>query len=463
MRHIVPYCVLMTVLTVGGCQVKAIGEQAKSEQTEPAITRTARATTSDNEDRSYDNVTTTCQNIKLDQAIRLGLNADPRLKAFDWHLASAISREEQAGLSPELELEFEVENFAGSGESHGFYAAEGSLVITKTLETGKKADKRTTLARIEKELAQTDRLLAAQDKASQMANAFIDIAIAQLNSELASENLSLAMQIADNTDKLHKSGLVIQNDVLRSQIELNQARKSHLLEQGRLKSSKDHFQALCSGYWLDEITVDGQTDIIAPLPDWPEIESRALASGRYKYIIDQTRKEMATAELEKAQSNSDITIGAGVQFFNENDDKAAIVSVSVPLASKSNRKAIIKQSLNNMAIAREEEKAAKLDFRNELKQAYNELAISREQVLILQEQIIPSVEKIFDNVSKLHLSGKIDMLALLEAKRSMFEAKADYIECLEQYHKARITIMQMTGEILVEHNSSEEIEDNNAK
>ncbi len=461
MRHIVSYCILITVLSVSGCQVNSNGMHSGNQQ-EPEVSRPLNTPPIEHKKKNSETAITSYQNINIDQAIRLGLNADPRLKAFDWHLDSAISREEQAGLSPELELEFEVENFAGSGDSQGFDAAEGSITVIKTLETGNKANKRTNLARIERELLQTGHLLAAQDRAALMANAYIDIAIAKQNSELASENLTLASEIASNTEKLHKSGLATQNEVLRSQIELSQARKSQLLEEGQLKSSKDYFLALCGDNSPNEITIEGQTDTIAPLPDWSEIESRAMASGRYRYILDQTSKEMATAELEKAHSNSDITLGAGIQFFNENNDKAAIVSVSVPLANKSNRRATIKQSLNNMAIAREEEKAAKLDFHNELKLAYNQLTINRKQILILRDEIIPSLEKIFENISKLHSTGKIDIVALLEAKRTMIETKADYINSLEQYHKARITLMQLTGEILVGKTSSG-IEDNNAK
>lgn len=74
--------------------------------------------------------------ISLDDAVVKTMERNPALVAFGYQIEAQDGREMQAGLAPNPELSFTVENTLGTGEFSGSDNAEATLSIVWILERG---------------------------------------------------------------------------------------------------------------------------------------------------------------------------------------------------------------------------------------------------------------------------------------------------------------------------------------
>ena len=72
---------------------------------------------------------------RIGYGTRSGYHNDrPSEEAYSWDIRSAEARMLQAGALPNPELEIEVEEFGGSGETEGFDAATTSVILSQVID-----------------------------------------------------------------------------------------------------------------------------------------------------------------------------------------------------------------------------------------------------------------------------------------------------------------------------------------
>jgi len=66
-------------------------------------------------------------------------------------------------------------------------------------------------------------------------------------------------------------------------------------------------------------------------------------------------------------------------------------------------------------------------------------------VTTLRNDILPGAQRAFDSVQNGYREGKFDFLQLLDAQRTLFEVKGQYVEALSAYHLSRTEIERLIG------------------
>jgi len=383
--------------------------------------------------------------ITLRDAIAHALVNNPKLKAFSLDIRAAEARKLQAGLLPNPEIDVEVEEFGGTGELAGFDASETSIQIGQLIELADKRSKRTHLADIEKDLAELDFKSKRLDVMSDVSSAFVDVLAAQ-------EQLNLSKELVDLSEKAYstvaervragqdspveetKAKIALSN----TKIEFDRAGKELVSVRHQLAatwgSSNPVFEKVAGGFYD-----------LSPAP--PLEELAGLISQNPDIARWQAEKERSRAalELEKAKATSDIKLGGGIQYFDEGDDSAFILGVSIPFPLFDRNQGNIKQAMYMLAKTEEQHKAAQVDIRAGLAEASTKLSSSFSEITIIQNDVLPLAKSAFDATNQGYRQGKFEYLVVLDAQRTFFEVRAKYIEALAGYHKARADVERLIG------------------
>jgi cobalt-zinc-cadmium efflux system outer membrane protein len=159
----------------------------------------------------------------------------------------------------------------------------------------------------------------------------------------------------------------------------------------------------------------------------------------------EMEKSRARVDLADADRIPDLTVGAGPRYYNETDDTAFVMNVSVPIPLFNRNQGGAQEARFNLFKAKESRKAAMLKAQNDLEQAYQDLSSSYLTADALMRIAIPAAQTAFSAALEGYREGKIRYLAVLETQRTFFEVKRQYITTIVNYHKSKADIERLIG------------------
>ncbi|MHC4726353.1 MAG: TolC family protein, partial [Planctomycetota bacterium] len=147
----------------------------------------------------------------------------------------------------------------------------------------------------------------------------------------------------------------------------------------------------------------------------------------------------------KAKAVSDITFRGGLQRFNETNDNAIVFGISIPLPISDKNQAGKLRASYELARAREEQRAAYIKVQMKLAKAYQALSSTYTEAVELDKNVLQGAEGVFEASKTGYTQGKMDYLHVLDAQRTLFEAKARYVDALASYHIAKADVERLIG------------------
>ena len=383
--------------------------------------------------------------LTLSQALALALMNNPELKAFSLQVRVSQARKLQASLWPNPTLEVEVEDVGGTGQRSSFDAAQTTIQLSQLIELADKRTKRTRLASLEKELAGSDYEAKRLDVSTEATKAFIEVLAAQERLVLTEELLQLSEEVLDMVIKRVDAGKDSCFEKVKAAVELSNIKIQHQKAVQNLEFSRKQLASKWAGNKPEFESVAGRLDSLSPIPSIDELADLTEQNpdiARWSLEIDQKK---AALELEKAGAISDVTLNAGLRRFNKTDDNAIVFGVSIPLPISDRNQAGKLAAAHNLARAREEQRAAHIRIQMELASAYRTFSSAYTEAVELDNNVLWGAESVFE-VSKIgYTLGKLDYLHVLDAQRTLFEAKARYIDALASYHTAKADVERLIG------------------
>lgn len=386
--------------------------------------------------------------ITLRQALVLALMRNPELAAFSWEVRAKEAAIIQAGLLPNPELGSQLEEFAGSGERRGTDAAQSTLQIGQVILLGGKRDKKVRLAASERDLAGWDYEAKRLDVLTEVTKAFVDVLAGQEQVSLSGELVGIARHVLDSATERVRAGKVSPLQEAKASVELTNTR----IELEKAERGLDGARKRLSGLWGQAASAfaraDGSLAEIAPIPSLDRIERLIAQNPDVARWVKEMEHRSAALELEKAKAIPDVTVSAGWQRFSDNGDNAAIVGISIPLPLFDRNQGAILEARRKQAKARQESRAAELKAHAALADSYQSLASSFATATGLKDQVLPAAQLAFHTVQEGFREGKFGFLEVLDAERTLFETRSNYIEALAGYHRARAEVERLIGERL---------------
>ena len=383
--------------------------------------------------------------ITLRQSLALALMHNPELKAFSWDVRTSEARQLQASLRPNPALGVQFEEVGGPGQRSGFDVAETTIQLSQLIELGDKRNKRIKLASLEKELAGSDYEAKRLDVFTEVTRAFIEVLAAQHRLGLAEELLQLSEELVDTVAKRVEAGKDSPLEKTKAAVVLSNIKIQHQKTVQNLEFARKQLASTWAGKEPVFESVAGRLDSLSPIPSIDELTDLTAQNPditRWSLEIDQKK---AALELEKAKAISDITLNGGLRRFNETDDNAIVFGVSIPLPISDRNQAGKLAAAYNLARAREKQRAAHIRIQMELAKAYRALSSAYTEAAELDKNVLRGAESVFEASKTGYTQGKLDYLNVLDAQRTLFKAKAQYIDALASYHTAKADVERLIG------------------
>ncbi len=437
---------LFSVLLLYGCAEK-INERTSSEIAEYhyEVNLQKNSKQAELNDRQIVNEVELEDILNLKQALALTLIHNPELKAYSIEIRAAEARQLQESLKPNPELEIEIEEIGDSGERNGFDSAESTIQINQTIELGSKSQKREKVASLEKELTQFNYKIAKLEILSETTKAFLQVLNAQEQLKLSNELLKLAIESFESVEKRVDAGKDSPLEKTRASIALSNIKYDNQQAHLNLEYSR---KKLASFWGHDDLTferIEGKLETIEQLPSFQDLTEQLKQNPEYTQWEIEVKKSQAELSLEKSKSLMDITVGAGVQNFNETNDNAFVLGFSIPLPISDRNQGARREAIFNLSQKQQLRKAAWLKLQNEFNDTYKEFSKSYNLVVTIKNEILPAAAELFDSATKAYEQGKIDYLNMLDAQRTFFNVQNEYIESLTAYHVMKADIERLTN------------------
>jgi cobalt-zinc-cadmium efflux system outer membrane protein len=389
--------------------------------------------------------------LRLPQAQALALMQNPDLAAFAWEVRAGEARTLQAGLPPNPEMGVEVENVAGSGDFQGVDGAEVTVGLSQVIELAGKRRKRTHVAALERDLAAWDYETARLDVLTQVAQAFADVLRVQERLAVDADLVRLAEQIYRIVAERVKAGKVSPLEATRARVALATSRIARQRVQRELTAAKERLAATWGGTRATFERVTGDLETLNPIPSAAVVAQRIVQNPDIARWATAMARRHAAVTLAEANRTPDPTLGAGVRYFNnvdEADAHALLLAVSVPLPVFDRNQGNILEARYQLARTEVERRAAAVRVQTALAETHAALSEAFSEASTLRDEVLPGAQQAFDAAREGYRQGKFQFLEVLDAQRTLFEARGQYVEALSTYHKAVAALERLIGEPL---------------
>ena len=148
----------------------------------------------------------------------------------------------------------------------------------------------------------------------------------------------------------------------------------------------------------------------------------------------ETARGQAILDLAKTGRVPDLTVQAGIRQLRVDDVATYVVGLSIPLPIFDRNQGTIRHARYQILKTEAQSASARNNATASLNQSYQNLSTALGGVLMLKQRILPAATLAFDAVNEGYQEGKFGFLDVLDAQRTLFAAKGQYIEVLTDYH-----------------------------
>lgn len=382
--------------------------------------------------------------LTLRRALALALKHNPGLSAFSHELRAGEAAVLQAGALPNPVLDLTGENLDNSRLRQDGDRTT-SIQIGQLIELGGKRAARIRTAETGRDLANWDYETKRSDVLSQVSQYFIDTMAAQQARQLAGESLKLAQDVADAVSRRVRAGKVspIEETKARlalsaAQIEADQAGRQLAAARGSLSSMWSNPAPLFE-------SAAGDLGTFPVLPDYERLAGRIRNNPDLARWSTEIAHRQAGVDAAKAKAVPDITVSVGRRRFSQFEDHAYMLGVSIPIPLFDRNRGGILEAHRRLDKVMDEQRAAENRLLAELARSFQRLSAIRTEIEILSSDILPGARSAYDGAAKGYQLGKFGILDVLDAQRTLFQARTQHLKALADYHRGSNEIERLIG------------------
>ncbi|WP_040787401.1 TolC family protein [Massilia niastensis] len=369
-------------------------------------------------------------------AVERALRLHPEIRAAGHELAAQDGALTQAGALPNPELELLREGKDGPNRS-------STVQLSIPLELGGKRSARVHAARRGQEVAALELdAIRARIRAETLA-AFHELVAARERSRLAGELAALARQATGAAGKRVVAGKASPVEETRARVAEAGFRIDALQADRELERARIRLAALAGGDPQRIEVIDLGALEPPGLVPLPTLLARLEQAPGLRRARAQLGQREALVEVERARRIPDVNVVLGTK--REDERRQAVVGLSVPLPLFNRNQGGLLESLRRSDKARDEVQAEDVRLRAELSDAHARLAAALRETDLIRTDILPGAESAYRATSRGFELGKFSFLEVLDAQRTLFQSKNQYLLAIAESHRASAEIERIIG------------------
>ena len=384
----------------------------------------------------------TAEPLSLAKAIELALEGNPEVAAAKRQWEATEGQVLQGRSRPNPELAYSLEDTRSKTRTQ-------SWQLNLPVELGGKRAARTKAAEKTREQAQAQLAELQATVRANVAAAYFDVLTAQERLVLARDSAALAKSSTDTVSKRVAAGKVSPVEESKARVAEAGVRVELAQAASEQRNALSRLFALLGRIDAPYTVLEGKAENLPSVPSLADLQPLiSSAPGVVLARIEVDRRKALTA-LEQSKRVPDVTVSVGMQRSNETQRNVLLLGVSVPLPVFDRNQGNLLEALKLEDKARDELQAATVRLHSEVAQARERLSTIIAEVQSLKQDVLPGAKSAYDAATIGFENGKFNFLEVLDAQRTYFTAKSQYLKALGEAHRAAADIDRLLGASMV--------------
>lgn len=389
----------------------------------------------------------------LQSATQRILEIVPERRQFDAAVDARLEALKQAGEWPNPSMELRADDRIGQMSGGGINFAQSSLSQPLPMRRIARQQAAAELSLSATQSARSAQLLLLEREAARVFHA-LQLAAEKL--QLAREQMVLTEQFASG--KINGSG----DHLKRYLTPIEQQRLAIMREAARqlvLAAELDHRHAQIEFRNLLGLTGSPEAEI-ETIPLTPSLPMPTLDNIEHD-LDGHPAIQAANLEAEAAREGIEVAESQRyadpvLKLFRDREfDNGAVfnvtgigVSFEIPLWNRN--RALVGKAMAEAASSSARHEALRRDIRTSLEQAYEQFTRLRNETQWLREKLLEPAHSVLELTQRSFAAGEFNVLALVDANSTYFDARSRYLDLLNRYALAAADLRAAAGKSVLQ-------------
>lgn len=281
--------------------------------------------------------------------------------------------------------------------------------------------------------------------------AFYEVLVAQERVTLARSSVEIAESALDAASKRVKAGKSSPVEQTKSTVAAASVKIELVQAMTQLTNSRKRLAALWGDNAPSFERAAGEVTRIPEVSTLDQLQALIDNSPSIKSAKLEIHTREAVTKVERSKAAPNITLSAGVLNNQELGGlNQALLGLSIPIPIFDRNQGNVQEAVSRKYKAEDELVALKNKMQTNLVTQYERLNAARQATLSLQTDVLPNAQSAFDAANRGFSLGKFNFLDVLDAQRTLYQAKSQYINALLEAHQSIAEIERTLGDV-VEH------------
>lgn len=386
--------------------------------------------------------------LTLDQCINIAIQENPLVLSAMQQYNASLARVNQAkafaqpSINWDSDLQSKLFNFKNSGEWY--------FGVSQEIEFPGKRILRGKIASREAGAFLQDVELLKLDIVFQVKQAFYSLLLSQEKLKYAQQNLELAQDYMQKAELKYEAGDVAKVEALRARVETSKAANEVRIATNEVRLAKAMLNFLLARRKYAPLEIKGNLKKAPIELKTEELVERALS---FRPEIKRVNLGLERENLTKKQGYMsylpDFELGVNKhRVIGEGDFWDFTLSFPVPLFFWQPKKGEIAEAEANIRALTKEAEYLQNAITLEVEEATMSAVTASNQILLFEEEILAQAEEVYNMFLFSYQEGEIGGIELIEARRTLIEARTSYADALFNYGVALAALEKSIGQKL---------------
>ncbi|UVL21171.1 TolC family protein [Pseudomonas sp. B21-023] len=380
------------------------------------------------------------EGLSLDQALDAAFAQNPDFAAIGREIGIAEGERRQAGLIPNPELSWEVEDTRRD-------TSTTTVTLSQALELGGKRGARIEVAETGQAIARLELERQRNSLRADVIQAFHAALRAQTALELAQQSQALTERGLRVVEGRVRAGQSSPVEATRAQVQLAQAEAAVRRARTERGVANQTLARLTGSAEARFDRLDASSLSPGPAPKAERLLATVEQTAEWRLAAAQIERGDASLGSEKAQRIPNLTVSLGSQYSREARERVNVVGLSMPLPLFDRNQGNVLAAARRADQARDLRNAVELRLRSETRSALDQWGTAMGEVQAYDRTILPAAQQAVDTATRGFEMGKFAFLDVLDAQRTLIEARGLYLDALAQATDARAQVERIYGEL----------------
>lgn len=364
--------------------------------------------------------------LSLTEAIEIALSRNPGLQATASRVEAAQGRAYQAKFWSNPELELGVEEWS-TDRNRGFSDSKQTLGIVQELPFPGKKSLDGKIAGAEVDFRQAELKLRRLELVRDVKAAYFQVLAAERFVAVSSELVEVARSSADTARHRNEAGATSDQEQLRAEIQLEQAKTDRVDFERDLISARQLLTAILGRPDWDDARLSGQLADSAQ-PELLRQEPRAWLAAHPSMTAALAARDRAKLAVRRARLEPypNVKVGAAGGRLGASDESIVEFRLSLPLPIIDRAKGRKAEAGAELAAAEAEIAEIELELRRDWRRTRHRYRAALAQVASYRDLILPMADQALKLVQGGFEQGKFGLIDLLDTQRTAAKARLEY-------------------------------------